>query len=331
MRSRRDLLGAVGGAASVGLAGCAGLPTLGSAGGAHHRPFTDWLYDPSSISTNHYRTVAVDPAAVASVRKLVPTVTYGAWRTPVVASDPANLGMDRIDSHVRFDGGSIAAMGEFSVGELVQRLEQSGYTERSEHRGYDVFLRSLSAGERLYWEAVAAANGVYVACRRRNRYSAMLRVQRAIDASEGHTPRYDIESSVFGALVDYLGAATVVTAETYEPIGRPQVVPAYLDGSVGVGHGLVAEGETARRRLGIVFRPGADAETATVREWVRAETPVGLDVPTREVSLEREGRTFRLSWKQPLRSVTDRFATAAGRTLGEHDWIDAGEATDGTA
>ena len=331
MRSRRDLLGSVGGAATVGLAGCAGLPTFDGAGGTDHRPFTDWLYDPSSISTDHYPTVVVNPAAVASVRQLVPTPTYGAWRTPVVASDPANLGMDRIDSHVRFDGGTIAAMGAFSVGELVTGLEQGGYTERSEHRGYQVFLRSLSADDRIHWEAVGAANGAYVACRRRNRYSATLRIEQAIDAAEGRTPRYDIESSAFGTLVDYLGDATVVAAETYEPLGRPRVVPAHVDGTVGVGHGLVVEGETARRRLGVVFEPATDVETSAVREWVRAETPVGLDVPTRDVSLDREGRTVRLSWQQPLRSVTDRFATAAGRALGQHDWIDPGEATDETA
>ncbi len=326
MTSRRDLLRSVAGGATLGLAGCASLPTF-DGGGGDVRPFADWLYAPGTISDDHYPVIAVDPAAVSAVRRLVPVTTFGAWRTPVVAADPANVGMERIDRHVRFDASTVVGVGDFSLGELASGLERAGYTERSTYEGYRLFLRSVSAGEErvagsaIHWEAVAVANGTYVAARKINRYSTTLVIEKTIDAAEGRAPRYDIESPAMGTLVDHLADGTVVTVETLERIGRPRVVPVDVRGIVAAGHGMVVDGQQTRRRVGLVFDSEAVADEAGVREWAASATPVGSDVPTRDVSLERVGATALLSWHQPLRSVTDAYALAPATALSQNDWI----------
>lgn len=322
MTTRRALLGALGGGATAGIAGCAALPGFGDESGETDRPFTDWLYAPGVTRREHYPAMAVDPATIRSARGLIHPETYAAWTDPVTASNPPNVDLTRIDRHVRFDGGTVAATGPFSPTDLVNGLVEAGFTEGTGHEGFRVFVRSVSTDDGIQWEVVGAADGAFVATRRGTRFGATLPVEAAIDAAAGRNPRYATENPTFGLLTDHLERGTVVTVETFDDLAGPQMLDVDLPALSGVGHGLVVDGETTRRRVVLVYPEAAAVDESAVRSWASDATPVGGDAPTSEATLERDGRTLVLAWEQPLRSVRDPLAASVGGGLSRTGWVD---------
>lgn len=303
------------GATTVGLAGCAAIPGFGEESTGSGPPFTDWLYAPSVVRREHYAVLSVAPSVVSRVRGLLRPPTYAAWRDRVADTDPAEIGMDKIDRHVRFDLGTVAATGDFSMGELGDALERWGFTARSTYEGYRLYVRSRTTDGGIGWEVVGARNGRYVMTRKARRYTGLLIAREVIDAAEGRNPRYDTEQATFRRVVEPVVSGAVVAAETTPTFTNPRVLPVDLEGIVGAGHGLVVDDETTRRRVTLAYEDDDAADESAVRSWIDVGTPIGGDMPTSDIELEREDRVFTLSWRQPLGSVEDELATAVDASL----------------
>lgn len=254
--------------ATLGLSGCAGM--LGESSGPG---YATWLYAPGAIqSRDHYGFTYLDAAEFSDNED-----ELGDWYTMMKESttaslEPASLDFGDVDGVVSASPATVYT-GSFDPDGVAAALEDSGFSETTQHEGYDIYVgggsQAYGVGDDALTVASNAEDGEGV-------------LKTVIDADEGSEDRYVDDNEDMKALTDVLGERTYVNGRTRAQVASTDTDSGEFAGEVANGGGFDVDGDTTELTVGLVFDAADDASTDDVQEWVDSDT--FEDVEDTEVS-----------------------------------------------
>ncbi|MBX0286674.1 hypothetical protein EGH22_10070 [Halomicroarcula sp. F28] len=272
--------------AVVASAGCSSL--FGSDSG-DTAVFTQWLPAPAALNNaDHYRFDYYDLATLAANRDSLggePTVFERTWQ-------PVGLGW--ADATAVVAVGSVDVVtAEFDREAAVSDLRGAGYDRAGEYKGYARY-RNPETGT-----VFAIADGTLLVSAM-DRYAPDAvdpsdRLQTVVDARTGDVDRYAEASEDMGALVEALGAGTLVRGKTMDDPEGTTARSGRFENLVAEGARSVVDGGTVEEKWVYLYDRPRDVDTATLERYVEDNDNSSGEVDAQfgaveDISYTQEGR-----------------------------------------
>ena len=254
--SRRTMLktGALGGVA--GLAGC--LDTLMQA--MDEPLYRQWLADPGAFDADHYQVQFLNVDEIADNHTAINQGFYDEVRN--IEGVFPGVEFDQIDRVTALNIVMIAA-GEFDTAEIVDELEEDGFSHESEHEGYDIYDMDESA-------AVGFTDDAVIVVPFASDPPAIELIELIVDAQEGNIDRYHETSGEFEAITDEVGFATMLGVQTFDPVEQTHPESGQFENNVGVAIGWDIDAGTAEFTAALAFEDAEDVVPSDIEAWTQA-------------------------------------------------------------
>ena len=272
--------------AAVGTAGCSSL--FGSESG-DTTVFTQWLPAPAAVDdTDHYRFDYYDLATLAANRDSLggePTVFEQTWQ-------PVGLDWTDATAVVTVDSVDVVTA-EFDREAAVSTLRGAGYDRAGEYKGYDRYRNAETGTVFAITDGTILVSAV-------DRYAPDAvdpsdRIQTVVDARTGDVDRYAESCEDMGALVEELGAGTLVRGATMDDPEETAARGGRFENLVAEGARSVVDGGTVEEKWVYLYDRPRDVDTATLERYVEEndDSSGGVDAQfaaVEDVSYTQTGR-----------------------------------------
>ncbi len=272
--------------AVVGTAGCSSL--FGSDSG-DTTVFTQWLPAPAALkNADRYRFDYYDLATLAANRDSLggePTVFEQTWQ-------PVGLGWADATAVVTVDSVDVVT-GDVDREAAVSDLRGAGYDRAGEYKGYARYRNPETGKVFAITDGTMLVSAV-------DRYAPdpvdpSDRLQTVVDARTGDVDRYAEASEDMGALVEALGAGTLVRGTTMDDPDAAAARSGRFENLVAEGARSVLDGGTVEEKWVYLYDRPRDVDTATLERYVEENDDSSGSVDAQfaaveDVSYTQEGR-----------------------------------------
>jgi len=282
----------------TGLAGCSGVPGLGSGGAG----LGNWIYAPDAVTDDRHGYVTFSrPSQIADARAEFDSEFYANVSEENTLLSVTGLDYDEVDESVAilpgidsfsdllqafFQGPTRVATADYDAEAVAAALDGAGYAETGSEGDYTLYANDDGT------RTVAVGGGALATARDGFGAGAAAKVEAAIAANAGDEDRYVDESDDFSTLLDRLGSGEFRTATTFDPESSTDTESGTFTGRVGEGVKLAVDGEETTLQYVHVFEDGEAVDADDVERWVDfSGDNDGYFADVFDSSTEKNGRT----------------------------------------